>query len=86
MKIARESGKNYFDGEVCDGSRKLWFIVFESPQQKLLNRLMQHSTGKKSSKVEVKLKGTTKIVESPNKFEVAPTEYKSLAPAMEITV
>ena len=39
-----------------------------------------------SSKLEVKSKGTTKFVDSPKKFDVTPTEYKSLAPAMEITV
>ena len=32
------------------------------------------------------MKGTTKFVDSPKKFDVAPTEYKSLASAMEITV
>ena len=39
-----------------------------------------------SSKLEVKLKGTTKFLDSSKKFDVAPTEYKSLASAMEITV
>ena len=98
VKIARETGNNFFDGEVWDGNRKLCFVGFESPQHKLLNDLMkqrkplqlkdcQIQPGKRdSSKLEVKLKGTTKFVESPKKFYVAPTEYKSLAPTMEITI
>ena len=77
VKIARETGKNFFDGEVCDGTRKLRFVGFESPQHKLLNDLMkqrkpvqlkdcQIQLGKRdSSKLEVKLKGTTKFVDSP---------------------
>ena len=39
-----------------------------------------------SSKLEVKLKGMTKFMDSPKKFDVTPTEYKSLAPAIEIAV
>ena len=57
VKIARETGNNFFDGEVCDGNRKLRFVGFESPQHKLLNDLMKQ--GKPVQIVEFNLERET---------------------------
>ena len=80
-------GSNYYIGEVCDGKQKLRFVGFSTSQQKQLSELkekkqsveIQNCQIKKSirdsDKLEVLLKGTTKIVTSPKKFDVSPLEY-----------
>ena len=74
-------GSNYYIGEVCDGKQTLRFVGFSTSQQKQLGELkekkqsveIQNCQIKKyiwdSDNLEVLLKGTTKIITSPNKFE-----------------
>ena len=80
-------GSNYYIGQVCDGKQKLRFIGFSTTQQKQLNEMkekkqsveLQNCQIKKyirdSDKLEVFLKGATKILPSTKQFDVSPLEY-----------
>ena len=80
-------GSNYYTGQVCDGKQKLRLVGFSTSQQKQLDELkdkkqsveIQNCQIKKSirdsDKFEILLKGATKILPSPKKFDVSPLEY-----------
>ena len=97
VKRAKQSGNEYFDGEVCDSKGKLRFVGFSTSQQEQLENWMQNKRPvalnncqikpglRDSSKMELVIKGSTKLCESPKKFNVAQLEYKTVTPT-EITL
>ena len=85
-------GSNYYIGQVCDGKQKLHFVGFSTSQQKQLNELKDQSQSvelqncqikksiRDSDKLEVLLKGATKILPSSKEFDVSPLEYDDNKP------
>ena len=76
------AGSNYYISQVCDGKQKLRFVGFSTTQQKQLTEMkekkqsieLQNCQIKKSirdsDKLEILLKGATKILPSTKQFDV----------------
>ena len=86
LKQGRKS--NYFDGTLSDESDKRRIVGFSSSQQKLLAKFMEERQPVqivdceakqpwRGDKLELLLKGTTKIMESPKKIDVPRQEVDS---------
>ena len=86
------SGSDYYVGEVCDGKRKLRFVGFSNSQQEKLHQFKEQKQPielrncqikksiRDSDKLEVLLKGSTKIIKSTKQFDVSPLEYNDDKP------
>ena len=92
-----KKGNTYYHGQVCDGKQSLRFVGFASTHQKLLRDFLDKreaveirncqikKSNRDSDKLEVMVKGATKIYPSPKKFDVSELEFQSTE-ATQITL
>ena len=92
-----KKGNNYYHGQLCDGKQSLRFVGFASNQQKMLEEFLEgrksvqirncqiKKSNRDSDKLEVLVKGATKICPSEKKFDVSKMEFQQTE-AVEITL
>ena len=89
--IKKGKTSNYFDGTVADSTAKVRLVGFTASQQKKVNEYMTQNQpikiencevkrAQRGNKMEVMLKGNTKIGDSPKKFAVSSLQYKDDTP------
>lgn len=84
-----KKGNTYYHGQLCDGKQSLRFVGFASSHQKMLKEFLEKResveirncqikrSNRDSDKLELLVKGATKIHPSPKKFDVAEIEFHS---------
>ena len=89
IKKARAAGSHYYDGEICDGVQTLRFVgflavhkrqlddFFESKKSVFMNYCQIKRSIRDSDKLEVIVKGCSKICKSEKKFDVSEVHYKA---------
>ena len=90
-----KKGNNYYHGQVCDGKKSLRFVGFASSHQKIFQEFLDKKecveirncqikkSNRDSDKLELLVKGGTKIYSSTKKFDVSAVEFQN-AEAMNI--
>ena len=83
-----KKGNNYYHGQLCDGKQSLRFVGFASNHQKMLEEFLEgrksveirncqiKKSNRDSDKLEVLVKGATKICPSEKKFDVSKMEFQ----------
>ena len=90
--IKKGRNRNYFDATLSDGTAKLCLVGFNSKQQSTMTDLMQKrepvqlsdcqiKPARRGHDMEVMLKNTTIIHESPKKMSVSSIEFEDNTPA-----
>ena len=92
-----KKGNNYYHGQLCDGKQSLRFIGFASNHQKILEEFVDDrkcveirncqikKSNRNSEKLEVLVKGGTKIYPSAKKLDVSKMEFQQTE-AIEISL
>ena len=87
---------SYFDGTLTDGSDKIRFVGFGGSQQRKMSDYKERSLtinlddcevkpARRGSKMEIMLKGSTTLTNSPKKFDIPPAELQDNGP-LKITL
>ena len=87
---------SYFDGTLTDSSDKIRFVGFGGSQQRIMSDYKERSLtinlddcevkpARRGSKMEIMLKGSTTLTNSPKKFDIPPAELQDKGP-LKITL
>ena len=82
---------NYFDGTLNDGTDKIRFVGFGGSQQRIMSDYKERSLtlnlddcevkpARRGLKMEIMLKGSTTLTNSPKKFHIPPAELQESGP------
>ena len=92
-----KKGNSYYNGQVCDGKNSVRFVGFATNHQKTMQDFLDNKksielhncqikrSNRDSDKMEIVLKGATKINTSPKKFDVSTIEFQN-SDAINITL
>ena len=77
--------QNYFEGKLSDGANKLWFVGFETKQQKKMSVMITKKSceikpSRRGNKMEILLKLDSSVNESQKKIEVADVDFEDNNP------